>query len=384
MNIKKIGKIVSTATLACSLMVTPVFAAPSVDGLEQNKQAAQGEVNSIQEELTKLLVKMDELESELITKGMEITQSEADLQVAQEKEQKQYEDMKLRIRYMYEEGDATFLSKMLESGTIADALNQVEYVQNVHGYDRKMLNEYIDIKQKVADLKDTLEKEMKNLNTMQISYESEKGNLNTTLETKRAEVSNFDEQIQAAAAEAARQREAEVQKQAQVVAKTDGVIANVVAGAGTNQNENVNHPDTNPTPPSSSGGNVEEDTGSNDESYVPPSNGSGGAAIVNAAYGFLGVPYVWGGESGSGVDCSGLVLLCHEAIGVGLDHSSGSQGGGGQAVGGMSNALPGDVVCYSGHVGIYIGGGQMIHAPQPGDVVKVANVYGSPWFRRYW
>ena len=92
---------------------------------------------------------------------------------------------------------------------------------------------------------------------------------------------------------------------------------------------------------------------------------------------------MWGGASASGVDCSGLVLLAHKAIGVNLAHFSGSQGSGGKAVS-KANAQPGDVVCYAGHVGIYLGGGKMIHAPQTGDVVKVVNVYGNPWYRRYW
>jgi len=117
--------------------------------------------------------------------------------------------------------------------------------------------------------------------------------------------------------------------------------------------------------------------------YVPPVGTGGGAAIVQEAYRYLGVPYVWGGASMSGVDCSGLVMLAHRAIGVSLSHYSGSIGSGGVAVS-RANALPGDVVCYSGHVGIYIGNNQMIHAPQTGDVVKIVTVYGNPWFRRYW
>ena len=85
----------------------------------------------------------------------------------------------------------------------------------------------------------------------------------------------------------------------------------------------------------------------------------------------------------SGVDCSGLVLLAHRAIGVRLTHSSAVQGRGGKKVP-DGQQLPGDVVCYSGHVGIYIGNGKMIHAPEPGKRVCVVKVYGSPWYRRYW
>ena len=85
----------------------------------------------------------------------------------------------------------------------------------------------------------------------------------------------------------------------------------------------------------------------------------------------------------SGIDCSGLVMRAHQAIGVKLAHYSGSIGSGGRAVA-KADRQPGDVVCYSGHVGIYVGNGMMIHAPQTGDVVRVVSVYGSPWYRRYW
>ena len=97
------------------------------------------------------------------------------------------------------------------------------------------------------------------------------------------------------------------------------------------------------------------------------------------------MPYVYSGSSPSGFDCSGLVMYCHRAAGISLSHSSGSQGSGGKSV---SSPQAGDVVCYAGHVGIYIGGGKMIHAPRTGDVVKISSVSsvrgGAAWYRRYW
>ena len=91
---------------------------------------------------------------------------------------------------------------------------------------------------------------------------------------------------------------------------------------------------------------------------------------------------VYGGTTpGVGLDCSGLVQYCYAAAGISLPRTSAAQGGSGIAV---TDPQPGDIVCYSGHVGIYIGNGQMIHAPQTGDVVKISDVYGSPWYRRCW
>lgn len=123
-------------------------------------------------------------------------------------------------------------------------------------------------------------------------------------------------------------------------------------------------------------------SGSTNSGYVSAGNTSVAQAIVNAAYSQLGTPYVWGGTTPNvGLDCSGLTQYCHKVAGISIPRTSGPQGANGTYV---SDPQPGDIVCYSGHVGIYIGGGQMIHAPQPGDVVRVQSVYGNPWYRRYW
>lgn len=116
--------------------------------------------------------------------------------------------------------------------------------------------------------------------------------------------------------------------------------------------------------------------------YVGNQDNEVARKIVEAAYTQLGTPYVWGGTTPyRGLDCSGLTQYCHRMAGVTIPRTSGPQGSGGMAV---TTPEPGDIVCYSGHVGIYIGGGQMIHAPQPGQVVCITKVWGNPWYRRYW
>ena len=356
---KKFGTRLLTAVVASSMIVTPVFAAPSVDDLKDNKAAKESEVSSLQDQLTDIMSKLGDMEESLIEKGEEITKAEEDLKEAQEKEQEQYEAMKKRIKFMYEEGDTTALETLVTAENFSDLVNKAEYVQNVHTYDRKQLEEYIETKQQIADLKTTLEDEQKNMESMQAEYENKESELSSTIESKKAEVANLDSQIQAAA-EAAAAEALAAQQQAAAANNNNG-------GGSGNRNNGGNGTKPAPAPTPSGGGS---------------GNTSTAQAIVNAAYSQLGVPYVWGGTTpGVGLDCSGLTQYCHRVAGISIGRTSEVQGGGGKAV---SNPQPGDLVCYGSHIGIYIGGGQMIHAPHTGDVVRVANVYGSPWYRRYW
>ena len=369
MIMRKFKQVFLASVLASSMVVTPVFA-DDVSNLQNSKNAAQSEVNSLQSELQTLIEKMSKLEDDLVSTGQQITQAQDDLTVAEEKEHQQYEDMKKRIKYMYEEGNSTAIETLISAENFSDLLNKAEYVQNVHSYDRKQLQEYIDTKQQIADLKAQLEEDQANLESMQSDYEAEQTTLSNTLESKKEEVADLDEQLQAAVAAA------EAKRQAEEAAKA------AKAAESTKSNSTVT-PSAPSTPSTPSTPTVTPDTSNNNSS----SNNGGstygnGSAILSAAAAYLGVPYVWGGTSGSGVDCSGLVYLAHQACGIPITRNSYSQGSGGQAV---SDPQPGDVVCYGGHVGIYAGGGQMIHAPQPGEVVCYTSVnYAYHWYRRYW
>ena len=116
----------------------------------------------------------------------------------------------------------------------------------------------------------------------------------------------------------------------------------------------------------------------------PVGDTSVGQAIVNVAYGYLGIPYVWGGTTTAGFDCSGMVQAAHAAAGISIPRVSWDQGAAGVEVS-ASEALPGDIVYYGWHVGIYIGNGQMIHAPEEGDVVKISTVdWAAHTFVRCW
>ena len=382
---RRFGMRILAAVVASSVVVMPVSAAPAVDDLKKEKESAQGEVNSLKAELEKIIGKIDKLERKLIKTGEEIETVTVELGDAKELEKKQYEDMKLRIKYMYEQGDANAIEAIINAKDFTDFMNKAEYIQKVHSYDREKLAEYIATKEKVSNLKTKLENDQKELKGMQTEYEKQEDDLSVMIETKREEVADLEIQLQEAGAAAARKAEEEERARQEAEAKA------AAEKEGTNQNNSGTFKDDDGNTGTTSQGSDKKDdvNDGGKEKEETPSESAGGAsaasAIVSAEYGQIGVPYVSGGSSSSGFDCSGLVMYCHRAAGISLPHSSGSQGSGGKSV---SSPQPGDVVCYAGHVGIYIGGGNMIHAPKPGDSVKIAKVSavrgGAAWYRRYW
>lgn len=338
-----------TAVVTSSMIVTPVLAAPSVDDLKKEKAAKQSEVSSLQSQLTTLMGKVNTLESELIQTGEDITKAQGDLEVAQEKEKEQYAAMKKRIKYMYEAGNDSAFETLVTSEDFTDLLSKAEYVQNVHSYDRKQLQEYVETKQQISDLKDSLEKDQKELESKQVEYEKQGDNLNNLITSKSAEVANLDSEIQAAAEAAAREAAERAAREAAEKAAKEAESASVA------------------TKPSNSS-----------SSTTTSGTNANGGSIVSRAYSQLGKPYVWGACGPNSFDCSGFVSYCltgsYSRLGTTLTFMGWTR---------VSNPQPGDVVTTATHCGIYIGNGQMIHAPHTGDVVKVGPVQsGMIYVRR--
>ena len=320
-----------------------------------------------------------------------ITKAQGDLEVAQEKEKEQYAAMKKRIKYMYEAGNDSAFETLVTSEDFTDLLSKAEYVQNVHSYDRKQLQEYVETKQQISDLKDSLEKDQKELESKQVEYEKQGDNLNNLITSKSAEVANLDSEIQAAAEAAAREaaeraaREA-AEKAAKEAERQQAAASNNNAASTSNRNNttssstatsNRNNTTSSSSSSSSSAPAVTKPSNSSSSTTTSGTNANGGS-IVSRAYSQLGKPYVWGACGPNSFDCSGFVSYCltgsYTRLGTTLTFMGWTR---------VSNPQPGDVVTTATHCGIYIGNGQMIHAPHTGDVVKVGPVQsGMIYVRR--
>ena len=330
---KKFSTKLLAAVVTSSLIVTPVMAAPSTESIEQEKAAAQSEAASLKSQLT-----------EVVT---QIIQTTADLEEAEETEKQQYEDMKLRIKYMYEQGDGSAVEALISSKDFSDLVNKAEYVQNVHDYDRQKLAEYVATKEQVAELKTSLEEEQKALEEKEAEFTEKQENLNTMITSKEAEIADLDAELQEIAAEAARQQEEERRAQEE---------------ANRNNSNNNNSNNSNNGGNSSGGNKGNGGSSGSSSSYVP-------GDAVSRAKSALGKPYVWGAVGPNAFDCSGLVGFCLTGK-YKRSYTSSSFAG----LPEVSDPRPGDVCYRVGHVGIYVGGGQMIHAPHTGSVVQYASV----------
>ncbi len=338
-----------------------------IETIEKQQQALQSEINAKDAELVNLLVNIGILEDELDSKNAQLEQVTADLAEAEQTEADQYASMKKRIQFMYERGDTAMIEALLGSENMADFLNRVEYVSEVYDYDRNLLTQYQTTVQQVADLKSTVETEKAELEAMEDEYAAQQTELENVLAAKKAKMGDYNNQLATAQAEAEAYKKTiaaqnQIIKEEERKQKEQEEKARAAAAKASAGNSNSSTSGTGNTG-NSTGGTSSDSTGSSGGGENPSySTSVSGSSVVSYACQFVGNPYVWGGTSlTNGADCSGFVMSVFAHFGVSLPHSSGALQGCGKAVS-YANAQPGDLICYSGHVAIYMGGGQIVHA----------------------
>lgn len=386
------------------MAVTPINAEKTVEDIKKEQRETQGkldeanaevselteaqkgiteEIEALDDELVEILASVSMVEDEIEEIKAKIEQAEIDLAAAEAEEQKQYEAMKTRIKYMYEAGNTSYLQLFLEAKSSADYINKTEYFEKLYEYDRKMLVEYQVAKQNVENAKAELEEQEEELEVSKNELKEEQDALNTLLEEKKAEAEDYETQIARARQDAAAYKAKIKQQNAQIkkIEEEEAAKKKAAEEAAKKAAEEAAKENGKTEEGKTENGDVEQESSKQEDSSSTIINNSGGSArgkeIANFACKYVGNPYVPGGTSlTNGADCSGFTYAVYKNFGVTLPRTSTSQRSAGRGVT-YAEAQPGDIICYAGHVALYIGNGQIVHASTPSTGIK----YGSALYK---
>lgn len=416
-----------------------------MDELAYAKSQLENEISELDSNLVSVMVSIDTLKGDIDNKEVDIIRTKQDLAKAQKARDKQYENMKLRIQALYEQGgDTAWFQMMLNSDDLSELLTRAENTQQMYEQDRKNLDKYVNTINEVNNLKTQYESDKAELEEMKASYEEQSYNLQCQIDQKKAESADYENEIAyaqqqateyanllaeqtaeiqrleaeriAAEEEARRQAEEEAARQAAEEAAAAEAAEN--AQDEESDSEDVEYDEDGNVIDSTDNSESEDDyseddveydengdvvnsgTSSDDVEYDEYGNvidsdntvsaedyeseqssssdssssySGSGSSVVDYATQFVGNPYVWGGTSlTNGADCSGFVQSVYANFGVSLPRTSYEQQNAGTEVS-YADAQPGDLICYGGHVAIYMGNGRIVHASNSVDGIKISD-----------
>lgn len=347
----------------------------TIDNLENNYSQVESQLSEKAEQLSDLLADKAILEKDMKDTQAEIDQTQMDLESAKKEEEKSYELMKIRIRYMYENSTQDSIwDAILNASGITDLLNRVEYINQVHKTDRELLDEYKAIVEEIELLAQELDAKMNDMVALQEIYEHQEEELDAVMAELKADADDYQQQIAAAQTRAEeladyieeqnrlikeQERLAELARQEELKRQEE-----LRKQQELEQQQQQNNQNSTVVDAATSNSDSSSNTSSNTSTEANTStSGVTGEEIVSYAMQFVGNPYVWGGNSlTNGIDCSGFVNAVLKHFGFkNVPRYSQSFKYYGQAVS-FENIQAGDIVVYPGHVAIYIGNGKIVEA----------------------
>ena len=375
-----------------------------IEDIEDQKEDLEQEAEEYEQQLVDLLVTIQIINHDIENKEDEIETAKAEYEVALAKQEKQQWAMNKRIKYMYEKGDMNYMQILLESKKFSDAVNKSTYSEKLYAYDRYQLYLYEQTKEEVIEKQKALDEDMAELEEIKLDAVSQEEELQLLVDEYSENIENFEEQLSGAKEKASQYKE-QIQKQSEQIKALEAEEQRKALEAAKKKAEEeakrkaeeearrkaeeeasakVNEEGSNSEESSDGDDNHEDnnDEGTSSESGSSDGGSSGGSSsggsakgqeIANFACQFVGNPYVPGGTSlTEGADCSGFTMAVYNNFGLSLPRSSYAQAGYGREVS-YSEAQPGDIIYYGGHVGIYIGNGLIVHASTQATGIKISN-----------
>lgn len=361
------------AILAVGLSVpaASAFAAPS-DDKQAEAQAALQKLNQYQSELDQASANYEAAHQEQIDAQNRVDEAQKQIEEKTAQIEKDQQRLSDRARDMYRSGDTNFLDVILGASSFEQFATTWNMMETLNGNDAELVSETKTAREDLQAAKQEAEEQAK----VASDKAEEAKSVAEAADQKASEMQQTYNSLSAEAQELISQERAaqEAQQQAAAAAaEQNGTAGNDAATTITNNNRN----NTTSNNSSSSSNSNKNNASSSATNNSKPQSVSGNS-VVNRAYSQLGKPYQWGAVGPNSFDCSGLVSYC-------LTGSYSRLGTTGTFMGWtrVSIPQPGDICVNSHHCGIYIGGGQMIHAPRTGDVVKVSSVHSGMIYVRY-